>query len=154
MAFELERADLRCADRDRDECVERLRAAAMEGRLDHEELEERLAAAYSAKTYGDLTRLVADVTLPAARPVTAPPVFVQPARRMNGLAVASLLLSLFGFIGLVGAVAGVILGHTALRQINASGGAQGGRALAAMGLCVGYFWIGLAVLMVTLAVVL
>jgi hypothetical protein len=152
MAFELERADLRCADVDREECVERLRAAAMEGRLDNDELEERLAAAYAAKTCGDLTRLVADVTPPAAMP-TAPPVFVQPARRMNGLAVASLLLSLFWF-GFIGAVAGVILGHTALRQIDASGGAQGGRAVAMMGLCVGYFWIGLAVLMVTLGVVL
>jgi Domain of unknown function (DUF1707)/Domain of unknown function (DUF4190) len=153
MAFELERADLRCADADRDDCVERLRAAAMEGRLDHEELEERLAAAYAAKTCGDLTRLVADVTPPAAVPPSAPPLFVRPARRMNGLAVASLLLSLFWF-GFIGSVAGVILGHTALRQINASGGAQGGRAIAITGLLVGYFWIGIAVLMLALAVVL
>jgi hypothetical protein len=154
MAFELERSDLRCADTDRDECVERLRAAAMEGRLDNDELEERLATAYAAKTCGELTRLVADVTPPPARPAPAPPVFVRPARRMNGLAVASLLLSLVGFMGLIGAIAGVILGHTALRQIDASGGAQGGRGIATIGLLVGYFWIGIAVLMVALAVAL
>jgi hypothetical protein len=153
MAFELERADLRCADTDREECVERLRTAALEGRLDNEELEERLAAAYSAKTCGQLTRLVADVTPPPARSFSAPPSFVRPARRMNGLAVASLLLSLFWF-GFIGSVAGVILGHTALRQINASGGAQGGRGIAITGLLVGYFWIGIAVLMLALAVAL
>jgi hypothetical protein len=72
---------------------------------------------------------------------------------MNGLAVASLLLSLVGFMGLIGAVAGVILGHTALRQIDASAGAQGGRAIATTGLLVGYFWIGVAVLVLTLAIV-
>ena len=151
MAFELERADLRCADNDRDKCVERLRVAAMEGRLDNEELEERLAAAYAAKTCGELTRLVADVTPPPAAPFTPSPAFVRPQRRLNGLAVASLIFSLL-WLGGVGSVAGVILGHSALRQINASGGAQTGRGLAITGLLVGYFWLGISALLIVLGI--
>ena len=37
------------------------------GRLSREELDERLAAAYSAKTCGELRDLTADLPLPAAR---------------------------------------------------------------------------------------
>ncbi len=153
MAFELERADLRCADSDRDDCVERLRTAAMEGRLDNDELEERLASAYAAKTCGELTRLVADVTPPAAVQFSPPPAFVRPPRRINGLAVASVIFSLL-WLGGIGSVAGVILGHAALRQINGSGGAQTGRGLAITGLLVGYFWLGISALMIVLGIAL
>jgi hypothetical protein len=52
---------LRASDADRDAIAERLRRAAVEGRLDHEELEERLHAALRARTYGDLRALVADL---------------------------------------------------------------------------------------------
>jgi hypothetical protein len=55
---------VRAADADRDAAAERLRDAAAEGRLDLIELEERLGAAYAAKTRADLEALVAD--LPAA----------------------------------------------------------------------------------------
>ncbi len=41
--------------------VERLRQAATEGRLLTHELEQRLTAAFSARTYGELDRLVADL---------------------------------------------------------------------------------------------
>ncbi len=41
--------------------MERLRKAAAEGRLLTEELEHRLAAAFSARTYGELEPLVADL---------------------------------------------------------------------------------------------
>jgi hypothetical protein len=57
---------LRASDADRDSVAERLRAAAVEGRIDSDELEERLHLALRARTYGDLRRLVAD--LPAGRP--------------------------------------------------------------------------------------
>jgi Flp pilus assembly protein TadB len=57
---------LRASDADRDSVAERLRRAAVEGRIDADELEERLHLALRARTYGDLRRLVAD--LPAARP--------------------------------------------------------------------------------------
>ena len=52
---------LRASDADRDATAERLRRAAVEGRLEPEELEERLHAALRARTYGDLDRLVADL---------------------------------------------------------------------------------------------
>lgn len=52
---------LRASDADRDAVAERLRHAAVEGRLEPDELEERLHAALRARTYGDLQRLLTDV---------------------------------------------------------------------------------------------
>jgi hypothetical protein len=60
---------IRVADAEREALAERLRDAAAEGRLDMSELEERLTAAYAAKTRGDLEALVAD--LPATRAAEA-----------------------------------------------------------------------------------
>ena len=76
MAGELEgyddRSRLRISDADRHRVAELLREAAGEGRLDIEELDERLEAAYSAKTYGDLVPLTADLPLNAPQNPTAP----------------------------------------------------------------------------------
>src|SRR5205085_3062419 len=55
------RAVLRASDADREQIAERLRRAATEGRLHDDELEERLGAAFSARTYGELDTLVADL---------------------------------------------------------------------------------------------
>jgi hypothetical protein len=52
---------LRASDADRDAVAERLREAAVEGRLEPEELEERLHDALRARTYGDLHGLMADL---------------------------------------------------------------------------------------------
>jgi hypothetical protein len=52
---------LRVADADRERVAERLRRAAGEGRLAPEELEERLEAAFAARTQADLAPLVADL---------------------------------------------------------------------------------------------
>lgn len=54
-------ADLRISDDDRHQVAEVLRRAAGEGRLDLEELEERLESAFAAKTYGQLEPLVRDL---------------------------------------------------------------------------------------------
>jgi hypothetical protein len=59
-------SSLRASDADRDAVAERLRHAAIEGRLDPDELEERLHAALRARTYGDLRRLLTDLP---AKPV-------------------------------------------------------------------------------------
>ena len=64
-------AAIRAADADREAVAERLRIAASEGRLVLWELDDRLGRAYSAKTYGDLETLVAD--LPAQPPFTSYP---------------------------------------------------------------------------------
>jgi hypothetical protein len=51
----------RAADADREAIAEKLRVAATEGRIDFEELDDRLGQAYSAKTYSQLRALVADL---------------------------------------------------------------------------------------------
>ena len=73
---EVARSELRASHEDRDRVVELLRVSAGDGRLTAEELDERLEQAMTARTYGELARLVAD--LPAAgtavNPATAPQV--------------------------------------------------------------------------------
>jgi hypothetical protein len=56
--------ELRASDADRERVAEVLRDALAEGRLDMEEFEERLEAAYKARTYGELAPITRD--LPAA----------------------------------------------------------------------------------------
>jgi hypothetical protein len=51
----------RAADADRERAAERLRVAAGEGRIDLAELDERLDQVYSARTYGELRVLMADL---------------------------------------------------------------------------------------------
>lgn len=60
---------MRISDADRHKVAEVLREAAAEGRIDLEELDERLEAAYGAKVYADLVPLTLDLPgphLPAA----------------------------------------------------------------------------------------
>jgi hypothetical protein len=59
------RGEMRAADADRQLVAERLRVAVDEGRLDLYEYDERLRAAYAAKTYAELDALVADLPEPA-----------------------------------------------------------------------------------------
>src|SRR5277367_4760029 len=61
---EMARSELRASHEDRDRVVELLRVSAGDGRLTAEELDERLERAMTARTYGELADLVAD--LPAA----------------------------------------------------------------------------------------
>jgi hypothetical protein len=58
------RAALRASDADREQVVERLRHAGAEGRLLADELEDRLGAALSARTYGELDAVVSDLPAP------------------------------------------------------------------------------------------
>ncbi|HET6870344.1 MAG TPA: DUF1707 domain-containing protein [Solirubrobacteraceae bacterium] len=54
--------ELRASDSDRERTAEVLRHAASDGQLTVEELEERVSAAYAARTRRELERLTADVT--------------------------------------------------------------------------------------------
>jgi Domain of unknown function (DUF1707) len=65
------RTVLRASDADREQVVERLGHAAAEGRLLPDELEERMGRALSARTYGELDAIVAD--LPVTRPARRQP---------------------------------------------------------------------------------
>ena len=67
-------AQMRISDADRHQVAEILREAAGEGRLDLDELDERLEATYAARTYADLVPITLD--LPAQRPAQSP----MPAR--------------------------------------------------------------------------
>lgn len=62
---------LRVSDADRDQAAEVLRTAAGDGRLTFDELDERLTAAYAAKTYGDLSAVTEDLPAPGLMPPTA-----------------------------------------------------------------------------------
>src|SRR5688500_871242 len=78
---------LRISDSDRHQIAEVLRQAAGEGRIDFHELDERLEAAHSPKTYADRVPITAD--LPARQgaqapvPVTRPSAPVVPGSRYD-----------------------------------------------------------------------
>jgi hypothetical protein len=67
------RPELRVGDADRQRMAERLRRAHDEGRLDLAEFDERVTAAYAARTFGDLDALDADLP-PEAAPRAPVPV--------------------------------------------------------------------------------
>ena len=67
---EIARSELRASHDDRDRVVEMLRVSAGDGRLTAEELDDRLEQAMTARTYGELARLVAD--LPATGSAVSP----------------------------------------------------------------------------------
>src|ERR1044071_6415199 len=67
-------SEIRASDAERERVVAFLRKHALEGRLDNDELEERIGLAYSARYVGDLERLIGDL------PPPNPPARRQPAR--------------------------------------------------------------------------
>jgi len=72
---------LRASDADRDRVAEMLRTAATEGRIATDELDERLGATLSARTYADLEAVVVDL-----------PWSSHPAQRRTGSPVRSIAL--------------------------------------------------------------
>ncbi|MGI5504634.1 DUF1707 SHOCT-like domain-containing protein [Lentzea sp. CA-135723] len=81
MSDELVPADpnqMRASDADREQVAQVLHKATAEGRLDIHELDERLAAVYSAKTYGELVPITADLVLSGLPQTSAVPQY-QPA---------------------------------------------------------------------------
>lgn len=134
---------------DRDRAVDVLKAAYGEGRLDKDEFDARCAKAMSARRYGELGPIVADLPGGSA---FAPPAPVSPYVRSpfpanpyasalaptSGLAIGSLVCGLgFG----ITAIPAVILGHMARAEIRRKGYRGDGMAIA--GLVLGYVAIGL-----------
>ena len=64
-----EAPEVRASDADRDRVVAVLRDAAADGRLTVDEFDERMAAALSARTFGDLAPLTADLGAGPGGPV-------------------------------------------------------------------------------------
>jgi Domain of unknown function (DUF1707) len=73
---------IRVSDADRERAAARLREHFAEGRLSSDELDERIAEALSAKTFGDLRRIMADLP----DPVPVPPQARQSPSWANGRA--------------------------------------------------------------------
>ena len=85
----------RASDAEREAVVARLRDAAGEGRLTVEELDERIDAAYAARTLDELEPLTAD--LPAAAPGASPAAVGEGMPvGMGGAAAPSLVLGILG----------------------------------------------------------
>lgn len=87
----MEQRELRASDADRQKVADRLKHAVDEGRLGLDEYDERLGAAYAAKTYGELEALTSDLPAPAppARSQLATPERIaaeirSPSRRRYG----------------------------------------------------------------------
>jgi hypothetical protein len=84
-------SQLRISDQDRHQVAEVLREAAGEGRIDFEELDQRLDATYAARTYADLVPITLDLPampatdLPARRAAAATslPVVPGPAQERH-----------------------------------------------------------------------
>jgi uncharacterized protein DUF1707/cell wall-active antibiotic response 4TMS protein YvqF len=74
---------MRASDADRERVAQVLHKAAAEGRLDLHELDERLGATYSAKTYGELVPITADLGVPS--PAVMPAVQAAPSDRVGGI---------------------------------------------------------------------
>jgi Domain of unknown function (DUF1707)/2TM domain len=95
-------SELLASDAERDRTAERLRAAAAEGRLTSEELEERLETAFSSRTEAELEPLVAD--LPAAS-VSTPPAARRERRHWDSdhvrayLGVSLMLVAIWALTG-------------------------------------------------------
>lgn len=125
-------SQIRAADRDRDNTIGVLQAAYAEGRLTRDEYDVRAGHALTARTYGQLGALTADLPRPGGQLAAAPA-----RQRTNPLALASLLCGIaefftFGF----SAIPAIVLGHAARRQIRQTGDA--GASMAACGLALGY----------------
>lgn len=88
---------LRVSDHDREQVAEQLRQAAGDGRLTLDELDDRLAQAYAAKTFGDLEPLTHD--LPGAGPGAAAAPAVAPVNRVGGTPTSHFAFSIMGGFG-------------------------------------------------------
>lgn len=151
--------NMRTSDADRQRAADVLKAAVAEGRLTPEEHSSRLDRVLSARTYGELQQLIADLpsgatpfgppqqptlyTHPAQPAVQLPPP-MPPARPINGLTTASLVLGILGFItsGLT-SIPAIITGHMGLNKIRTT--RESGDVRAKVGLVLGYLGIVLLV---------
>ena len=99
MSLQPHRLDhLRCADQDRELVAQVLNNAYADGRLTFDEHADRIARAYDARTFGDLSPLTTDLVhqprpagQPTPQPVTAPRTPALPTDFVGGNAILSSL---------------------------------------------------------------
>jgi len=77
------------------------------------------------------------------------------SKKDSALSIVSLVSGLVGwtFIPVVGAIAAIITGHLAKKEIRDSGGALGGDGMALAGLILGYVQLGLILLALIVIIV-
>ena len=99
---------------------------------------------------------------PPAGPPPAPPAYGQQAGgygyqstpRTNGLAIASLVLGIAQiFLCIIGGILALVFGYISRRQIDESGGTQGGRGMAIAGIILGWIGIGLGIAYIVVIVI-
>ena len=88
--------NLRVSDADREQAAEVLRKAAGDGRLTMDELDERLTAAYTAKTYADLESVTSDLPGPGVTASVAVASGSFPADRIGGTPGAPFAIAIMG----------------------------------------------------------
>jgi hypothetical protein len=72
----------------------------------------------------------------------------------NGLAIASLVLGIAQiFICIIGTVLALVFGYISRRQIDESGGTQGGRGMAVAGIILGWIGVGLSIVYIIIIVI-
>jgi Domain of unknown function (DUF4190)/Domain of unknown function (DUF1707) len=137
---------------DRERTMDVVKAAFTEGRLTKPEFDERAARVLSARTYAELTALIADLPTGAGGPLAPMPYpagYYPPMvmRKTNGFAVGALVCGIIPFFG---GIPAVIFGHIARGQVRRSGDRGDGMAVA--GLVLGYLWISLWVLVILIGI--
>ena len=100
---------------------------------------------------------------PPQPPPTPPPTppagggsgyYSPPTSTTNGLAIASLVSSIAGFVICpVGIILGLVFGYIARNQIDQSGGTQQGRGMAVAGIIIGWVCVGLVVFGILIAII-
>jgi hypothetical protein len=86
-------------------------------------------------------------------PAQVQPVYVQaPARKTNGLAIASMVLGIVWLYG-VGSILALVFGYIAKGQIDRSGGQETGRGMAIAGIVLGWIGVGFLILVIVLVAV-
>jgi Domain of unknown function (DUF4190) len=95
-------------------------------------------------------------------PPPAPPAYgqqptgygYQSTPRTNGLAIASLVLGIAQiFLCIIGGILALVFGYISRRQIDESGGTQGGRGMAIAGIILGWIGIGLGIAYVVVIII-
>jgi hypothetical protein len=84
--------DLRASDADRERVADRLREAAVDGRITMDELEQRLETAYTSMTHAELHPLTRDIAVPdtnASAPTNRELASSTPARWRRSIVVMS-----------------------------------------------------------------
>jgi uncharacterized protein DUF1707/uncharacterized protein DUF4190 len=137
------------ANTDRERATDVLKAGFAEGRLTKGEYDDRMARVCAARTYGELGPLVSDLPNgPLGHAARYPAVAYGWRPPLNSTAVASLVCGLGIFITMgLSAVPAVLLGHSARRQVRATGERGGGMALTGMALG----WVGVTLIAVAVA---